>query len=64
MHSRPQLDLDQDYLVQAYRAEIDCLRSHRQLIRGVLDNQVTMAMNFYLRVNVTELQQYDYVFDY
>lgn len=41
MHGRPQLDLNQDYFLQAYRAEIDCLRSHRQLIRDVLDNQVT-----------------------
>lgn len=41
MHSRPQLDLNQDYFVQAYRAEISCLQSHRQLIKDILDKQVT-----------------------
>ncbi len=40
MHSRPQLDLNQNYFVQAYRAEIGCLQSHQQLIRDILDNQV------------------------
>ena len=40
MHSRPQLDLDQDYFVQVYRAEMDCLRSHQQLIKDILDNPV------------------------
>ncbi|XP_044023592.1 uncharacterized protein si:ch73-242m19.1 isoform X2 [Siniperca chuatsi] len=40
MHSRPQLDLNQDYFVQAYRAEISCLRSHQQLIRDILNNQI------------------------
>ncbi|KAM8736120.1 uncharacterized protein AB9X84_021648 [Acanthopagrus schlegelii] len=50
MHSRPQLDLDQDYLVQAYRAEIDCLRSHRQLIRGVLDNQIDSQRQYLQRI--------------
>lgn len=40
-HSRPQLDLSLDYFVQAYRAETCCLRRHQQLIRGILDNQVT-----------------------
>lgn len=40
MHSRPQLDLNQDYFVQVYRAEIGCLRSHQQLIKNILDNQV------------------------
>ncbi|XP_051252376.1 uncharacterized protein si:ch73-242m19.1 isoform X2 [Dicentrarchus labrax] len=40
MHSRPQLDLNQDYFVQAYRAEIGCLQSHQQLIKDILDNQI------------------------
>lgn len=40
MHRRPQLDLNLDYFVQAYRPEIGCLQSHQQLIRDILDNQV------------------------
>lgn len=40
MHRRPQLDLNLDYFVQAYRAEMDCLQSHQQLIRDILDTQV------------------------
>ncbi|XP_041669132.1 uncharacterized protein LOC121526549 [Cheilinus undulatus] len=40
MHSRPHLDLNQDYFVPVYRAEINCMQSHRQLIRNILDNQI------------------------
>ncbi|XP_074547863.1 uncharacterized protein LOC141806315 isoform X3 [Halichoeres trimaculatus] len=40
MHSRPHLDLNQIYFVEVYRAEIDCLRIHQQLIRNILDNQI------------------------
>lgn len=40
MHSRPQLDLSQDYFVEAYRAHSGCLLSHQRLIRDILDNQV------------------------
>lgn len=43
-HSRPQLDLNLDYFVQVYRAETCCLRCHQQLIRGILDNQVTVML--------------------
>lgn len=39
-HCRPQLDLNLDYFVQVYRAEIGCLQSHQQLIRDILDTQV------------------------
>lgn len=41
MHHRPPLDPDQDYFVQAYRTEISCLHLHRQLIKDILDKQVT-----------------------
>ncbi|XP_073339210.1 uncharacterized protein [Pagrus major] len=50
MHSRPQLDLNQDYFVQAYRAEIDCLRSHQQLIRDILDNQIDKQRQYLERI--------------
>lgn len=40
MHSRPLLDLNQDYFVQVYRAETDCLQSHQLLIKDILDNEV------------------------
>lgn len=44
MHRRPQLDLSLDYFVRAYRAETCCLQRHQQLIRGILDNQVTRLL--------------------
>nr|XP_020463698.1 uncharacterized protein LOC109964611 isoform X3 [Monopterus albus]XP_020463699.1 uncharacterized protein LOC109964611 isoform X3 [Monopterus albus]XP_020463700.1 uncharacterized protein LOC109964611 isoform X3 [Monopterus albus] len=50
MHSRPQLDLNQDYFVQAYRAEIGCLQSHRQLIKDILDNQVERQRQYLQRI--------------
>ncbi|KAG7510523.1 hypothetical protein JOB18_024247 [Solea senegalensis] len=50
MHSRPQLDLNQDYFIQAYRAEIDCLRSHQQLIKNILDNQIEKQRLYLQRV--------------
>lgn len=43
-HSRPLLDLNLDYFVQAYRAETCCLQRHQQLIRGILANQVTVML--------------------
>ncbi|XP_071354884.1 uncharacterized protein [Trachinotus anak] len=50
MHSRPQLDLNQDYFVQVYRAETDCLRSHQQLIKDVLDNQIENQRQYLQRI--------------
>ncbi|XP_074517834.1 coiled-coil domain-containing protein 162-like [Sebastes fasciatus] len=50
MHSRPQLDLNQDYFVQAYRAEISCLRSHQQLIRDILDTQIEKQRQYLQRI--------------
>uniref|UniRef100_A0AAQ6IJB5 Si:ch73-242m19.1 n=1 Tax=Anabas testudineus TaxID=64144 RepID=A0AAQ6IJB5_ANATE len=50
MHSRPQLDLNQDYFVQAYRAEISCLQSHRQLIKDILDNQIEKQRQYLQRI--------------
>ncbi|XP_045918386.1 uncharacterized protein si:ch73-242m19.1 isoform X3 [Micropterus dolomieu] len=50
MHSRPQLNLNQDYFVQAYRAEIGCLRSHQQLIRHILDNQIERQRQYLQRI--------------
>ncbi|XP_050923208.1 uncharacterized protein LOC108888382 [Lates calcarifer] len=50
MHGRPRLDLDQDYFVQAYRAEIDCLRSHQQLIKNILDNQIEKQRQYLQRI--------------
>ncbi|XP_033180902.1 uncharacterized protein LOC113127098 isoform X2 [Mastacembelus armatus] len=50
MHSRPLLDLSQDYFVQTYRAEIDCLQSHKQLIRDILDNQIEKQRRYLQRV--------------
>lgn len=47
-HGRPRLDLSRQYFVQAYRAEAHCLQRHQQLIRGILDNQVTF---FFLSKN-------------
>ncbi|XP_055361944.1 uncharacterized protein si:ch73-242m19.1 isoform X2 [Betta splendens] len=50
MHSRPQLDLHQDYFVGAYRAEISCLQSHRQLIKGILDKQIEQQRRYLQRI--------------
>ncbi|XP_047197601.1 coiled-coil domain-containing protein 162 isoform X2 [Hippoglossus stenolepis] len=50
MHSRPQLDLNQDHFVQVYRAETDCLRSHQQLIKNVLDNQIEKQRQYLQRI--------------
>ncbi|XP_047193536.1 uncharacterized protein si:ch73-242m19.1 isoform X3 [Scophthalmus maximus] len=50
MHHRPQLDLNQDYFAQAYRAEIDCLRSHQQLIKDILDNQIEKQRQYLRRI--------------
>ncbi|KAI3367519.1 hypothetical protein L3Q82_026373, partial [Scortum barcoo] len=50
MHSRPQLDLNQGYFVQAYRAEISCLQSHQQLIRDILDNQIEKQRQYLQRI--------------
>nr|XP_019953455.1 PREDICTED: transmembrane protein FLJ37396 [Paralichthys olivaceus] len=50
MHSRPQLDLNQDHFVQAYRAETDCLRSHQQLIKKVLDYQIENQRQYLQRI--------------
>ncbi|KAL7380391.1 hypothetical protein ABVT39_017041 [Epinephelus coioides] len=50
MHSRPHLDLNQDYFVQTYRAEIGCLRSHQQLIRDILDNQIEKQRQYLQRI--------------
>ncbi|CAK6966026.1 uncharacterized protein si:ch73-242m19.1 [Scomber scombrus] len=50
MHSRPHLDLNQDYFVQAYRAEISCLQSHQQLIKDVLDNQIEKQRQYLQRI--------------
>ncbi|CAJ1073323.1 uncharacterized protein si:ch73-242m19.1 isoform X2 [Xyrichtys novacula] len=50
MHSRPHLDLNQDYFVQVYRAEIDCLQIHQQLIRNILDNQIDKQRQYLHRV--------------
>ncbi|XP_053192243.1 uncharacterized protein si:ch73-242m19.1 [Scomber japonicus] len=50
MHRRPHLDLNQDYFVQAYRAEIGCLQSHQQLIKDVLDNQIEKQRQYLQRI--------------
>ncbi|XP_065822727.1 uncharacterized protein [Labrus bergylta] len=50
MHSRPHLDLKQDYFVQVYRAEIDCLQSHQQLIRNILDHQIDKQRQYLQRI--------------
>ncbi|XP_041828419.1 uncharacterized protein LOC121631504 [Melanotaenia boesemani] len=50
MHMRPKLDMEQEYFVQTYRAEISCLQSHQQLIQRVLDNQIK-AQRGYLTVS-------------
>ncbi|XP_062253462.1 uncharacterized protein LOC133962042 [Platichthys flesus] len=50
MHSRPQLDLTQDHFAQVYRAETDCLRSHQQLIKNVLDNQIENQRQYLQRI--------------
>ncbi|XP_049452775.1 uncharacterized protein si:ch73-242m19.1 isoform X1 [Epinephelus fuscoguttatus] len=50
MHSRPHLDLNQEYFVQTYRAEIGCLRSHQQLIRDILDNQIEKQRQYLQRI--------------
>ncbi|XP_047466605.1 uncharacterized protein si:ch73-242m19.1 [Mugil cephalus] len=50
MHRRPQLDLEQDYFVQVYRAETGCLQSHQQLIRDVLDNQIKRQRQYLERI--------------
>ncbi|XP_059209493.1 coiled-coil domain-containing protein 162-like [Centropristis striata] len=50
MHRRPHLDLDQDYFVQVYRAEISCLQSHQQLIRDILDNQIENQRQYLQRI--------------
>ncbi|KAA8581911.1 coiled-coil domain-containing protein 162 [Etheostoma spectabile] len=50
MHCRPQLDLNQDYFVQAYRAEIGCLQCHQQLIRDILDNQIEKQRQYLQRI--------------
>ncbi|KAM3594364.1 uncharacterized protein V6R79_006445 [Siganus canaliculatus] len=40
MHCRPHLDLNLDYFVQTYKAEIHCLHNHQQLIRDILNDQI------------------------
>ncbi|XP_030575513.1 coiled-coil domain-containing protein 162 [Archocentrus centrarchus] len=50
MHRRPQLDLNQDYFVRAFRAEIDCMQSHQQLIRYILDNQIERQRLYLQRI--------------
>uniref|UniRef100_UPI0037E99645 uncharacterized protein n=1 Tax=Semicossyphus pulcher TaxID=241346 RepID=UPI0037E99645 len=50
MHSRPHLDLNQDYFVQVYRAETGCLRSHQQLIRDILHNQIDKQRQYLHRI--------------
>ncbi|XP_034531399.1 coiled-coil domain-containing protein 162 [Notolabrus celidotus] len=50
MHSRPHLDLNQDYFVEVYRAEIDCLQIHQQLIRNILDNQIDKQRQYLHRI--------------
>ncbi|XP_054470263.1 uncharacterized protein LOC129103702, partial [Anoplopoma fimbria] len=50
MHSRPHLDLNQDYFVQVYRAHIGCLQSHQQLIRDILDNQIEKQRQYLQRI--------------
>ncbi len=46
MHRRPQMDLTAGYFVQAYRDTIVCLQSHQQLIKVVLNSQVTEHLLF------------------
>ncbi|XP_029350211.1 uncharacterized protein LOC115036227 [Echeneis naucrates] len=50
MHGRPQLDLEQDYFVQVYRAETDCLQNHQQLIKYILDNQIENQRQYLQRI--------------
>ncbi|KAM7403482.1 hypothetical protein PAMA_004100 [Pampus argenteus] len=50
MHSRPHLDLNQDYFVQAYRDEVCCLQTHQQLIKDVLDNQIEKQRQYLQRI--------------
>ncbi|XP_067336381.1 uncharacterized protein si:ch73-242m19.1 isoform X1 [Channa argus] len=50
MHSRPELDLHQDYFVQTYRAETDSLQSHRRLVKNILDNQIEKQRQYLQRI--------------
>ncbi|KAI1895743.1 hypothetical protein AGOR_G00109630 [Albula goreensis] len=40
MHRRPRLDLNSRYFIQAYRAEVGCLKSNQELLRLVLNCQI------------------------
>ena len=46
MQRKPHLDLGSEYFVQAYRDEILCLETHRQLIKTILDCQVAIRKKY------------------
>ncbi|XP_067099474.1 uncharacterized protein si:ch73-242m19.1 [Osmerus mordax] len=50
MHRKPHLDLGSEYFVQAYRDEIICLETHRQLIKTILDCQIDEERQYLNRV--------------
>ncbi|XP_068195789.1 uncharacterized protein [Antennarius striatus] len=62
MHRRPQLDPSLAYFVQTYRSEIDCLRLHQQLVRGILNNQIENQRQYLQRIwkDTQEASVHDY----
>lgn len=61
MAQRPRLDLEASYFVDAYEADIECLRLHKQLITEVLDvecrteEQLTRNINGYVEKKYAKL---------
>ncbi|KAG8522118.1 hypothetical protein J0S82_000268, partial [Galemys pyrenaicus] len=43
MHRRPRFELSHPYFTKAYQDECVCLRLHWQLVRGILNQQVSIA---------------------
>ena len=47
MHRCPRFDFSHPYFIKAYREECTCLRLHLQLVRGILNQHVSIFVFFF-----------------
>ncbi|CAL1545735.1 unnamed protein product [Lymnaea stagnalis] len=50
IHQRPRYDLEADYFVRMYRAELAVLRQHSALVKAILDKQIDSQREYTQRV--------------
>jgi hypothetical protein len=44
IHQRPRFDFQANYFIRCYRLECMCLRTHSQLVKAILDKQVSHSL--------------------